>query len=207
MIDFALYENMSDEELAFLAKENSFATEILINRYYSLVEIISRSFFISGSESDDVLQEGLIGLSNAIESYKEGTAKFKTFASLCIERHILTAVKTANRNKHMVLSKALSYNNLVTSDENESEYIDYIDEGSNLNNPELLLVSKEMVKTIKSSISDVLTTFEKDVLMLYLKGESYENIGKVFLKDSKSIDNAIQRIRKKLKLELNKLEV
>lgn len=207
MIDFTMYEKIPDEELVLISKEDTVATEVLINRYYNMVEIISRGFFISGSENDDVLQEGLIGLSNAITSYKEGTAKFKTFANLCIERQILTAVKTANRNKHMVLSKALSYNNVITTEEKEVEFIEYIDEGSNYNNPEQLLVSKEMVKSIKSSINSALTVFEKDVLMLYLKGESYESIGKMFLKDTKSIDNAIQRIRRKLKVELNRLEV
>ncbi|MFV0520049.1 MAG: sigma-70 family RNA polymerase sigma factor [Lachnospirales bacterium] len=206
MVDFLVYENMSDEELCDLSKNNSVATEILINRYYNIVEIISRGFFISGSESDDVLQEGLIGLSSAIESFKEGSTMFKTFASLCIERQILTAIKSANRNKHLVLSKALSYNNLMSNSEDEVEYIEYIDIGSNINNPEQVLVSKETVKNIKSVINEILTSFEKEVLQLYLKGESYENIGKCFSKDSKSIDNAIQRIRRKLKIELNRWE-
>ncbi len=201
------YENLTDEELVKYAKNSHEAMEHLIKRYKREVETISRCFFIVGSDSEDVFQEGLIGLSKAIYDYEEGHSKFRTFAKMCIERHILTAVKSANRNKHEVLSKALSYNNIVQSDDRNGEFIDYIDKGSQIDNPETLLISKENTEGIKKSLFKVLSSFEQKVLSLYLKGESYENIGKIVEKDTKAIDNAVQRIRKKLKNELKILEV
>ncbi len=201
------FQTITDEELVKLAKTDEEAMETIIKRYKKQVEIISRSFFIVGSDNEDVLQEGLIGLSNAVYDYDESHSKFKTFANICIQRHILTAVKTANRNKHEVLSKALSYNNVVQGDEQESEYINYIEKGSQLDNPEVVFISKESTEKIKRSVAKVLSSFEQKVLALYLKGESYENIGKIVKKDTKAIDNAVQRIRKKLKSELKNLEV
>ncbi len=200
------YNCLADEELVTYARKNNDAMEILINRFENQVEIISRKFFIVGGDSEDVFQEGLIGLSKAVYDYEESYAKFRTFANICIERHIIDAVKMANRNKHEVLSKALSYNNILQSDEQKHEFIEYIDKGSHIDNPEEVFLSKESIESIKSSLFKVLSSFEQKVLLLYLKGESYENIGKIVKKDTKSIDNAVQRIRKKLKNELKTLE-
>ncbi|MFV0440333.1 MAG: sigma-70 family RNA polymerase sigma factor [Lachnospirales bacterium] len=201
------YRKLNDEELVKFALDNEVAQEVLINRYYKQVEIISRSYFISGSDSEDVFQEGLIGLSNSIKAYRHGDVKFRTFASVCIERQILTAVKSANRKKHLVLSQALSYNREVADENFEHEYISYMESNASIYNPEKIILSRENVKNIKNSVYAILSSIEKDVLYLYLRGESYEDIGSKISKDTKAVDNAIQRIRKKLKIEINKMEV
>ena len=162
-----MYENYSDEELLDIIKSgDTNATDYLINKYKNIVKMIARAYFMVGADREDIIQEGMIGLYKAIRDYKKTDASFQTFAKICIDRQVITAIKTANRKKHLPLNSYLSLNMLAYEEDNETTYIDKLEESK--------------------------------VLKLYLKGRSYATIAKKLEKDEKSIDNAIQRIRKKI---------
>ena len=150
-----------------------------------------------GADTEDIIQEGMIGLYKAIRDYKKTDASFQTFAKICIDRQVMTAIKTANRKKHLPLNSYLSLNMLAYEEDNETTYIDKLEE-SKILNPEEIVIDKENVKTLQQQINENLSCLEKKVLNLYLKGRSYATIAKKLEKDEKSIDNAIQRIRKKI---------
>ncbi len=193
-----MYENYTDEELLDIIKNgDSNATEYLITKYKNLVKIRSRAYFMIGADTEDIIQEGMIGLYKAIRDYKKTDASFQTFAKICIDRQVMTAIKTANRKKHLPLNSYLSLNMLAYEEDNETTYIDKLEE-SKILNPEEIVIDKENVKTLQQQINENLSCLEKKVLNLYLKGRSYATIAKKLEKDEKSIDNAIQRIRKKI---------
>lgn len=193
-----MYENYTDEELIHIIKNgDNNAIDYLINKYKNFVKIRARAYFIIGSDTEDIIQEGMIGLYKAIRDYKKSEASFKTFATICIDRQVMTAIKTANRKKHLPLNSYLSLNMLAYEEDNDTTYIDQLEENKVLN-PEEILIDKENVKILQQQINQNLSKFEKQVLILYLKGKSYVNIAKKLQKDEKSIDNAIQRIRKKI---------
>lgn len=195
---------LKDEELVRLTQEenNTDAQDFLINKYKNLVKIRSRTYFLVGAENEDVVQEGMIGLYKAIRDYKPSDAQFKTFARICIDRQVITAIKTANRKKHMPLNSYFSLNITVSEDNSDNIYMDLLEESKN-SNPEQLLIDKENVKNLKNKINNLLSDFEKHVLKLYLKGKNYSDIAKKLQKDEKSIDNAIQRIRNKISKNLS----
>lgn len=188
----------SEEELVSLAQQgDDRAMELIVNQYKGFVRLRSKSYFLAGADREDVIQEGMIGLYKAIRSFKaERKVSFKTFAELCITRHIITAVKTASRQKHMPLNTYVSLN------KSEGgmyflEHMGYADESSSIN-PEQLVIEKEDVIGIEGQIDKVLSEFEAKVLMYHLNGLTYGKIAERLGRDSKSIDNALQRIKRKL---------
>ncbi len=195
------YNNMSDEEVIDIAKTgNKQALDYLINKYKELVNLRVNKYYIIGAEKEDIIQEGLIGLFKAIKSYKPGMQNsFRTFASICIERQLITAIKTSNRQKHIPLNSYLSLNmNAYDSEQSDSDTtLLEIYNNATVEDPLETLTKKEYYNHIENAIENALSDFEKKVLFRYIKGESYNKIAEELDTPVKSIDNAIQRIRKK----------
>ena len=195
------YDNPKDEELIEIIKAgDEQAFDYLINKYKELVNMKVSKYFIIGAEREDIVQEGLIGLFKAIKDYKPDMQNsFKSFANMCIERQLITAIKTSNRQKHMPLNSYLSLN-LSAYDEDDSDsdtsLIDIFD-ASSAEDPLDTLTKKEYFKFIEETIDKTLSDFEKKVLSQYINGKSYVQIAENLDTPVKSIDNAIQRIRKK----------
>lgn len=185
--------NIPDENIATLAAAgDNNAMDFLLEKHRNMVRAIARGFFLFGGDNDDVLQEGMIGLFKAIRDFDaEKNVSFIAFSRLCIKRQIITAVKTANRNKNKPLNNALS---LEQSDFSvQSPFWVGADE-----NPESIIIEQESISFITHQVSDKLSTFEQKVLSLYLGGKTYSEISRELNKEPKSIDNAIQRIKRKL---------
>lgn len=193
------YNQMKDEDIVKLAADqDKAALDYILDKYKSLVKIKARSYFIIGADKEDILQEGMIGLYKAIRDYKtDREASFKVFAELCITRQIITAIKTATRQKHMPLNSYISLNKQVFEEDSDKTFIDNIVE-TKITNPEELLISQENRNFIEESISKVLTQLECTVLELYLEGKNYSQISAFVQKPEKSIDNALQRVKRKL---------
>ena len=195
------YDEMNDENLVEVIKSgDKSALNILIDRYKELVNIKVSKYFIVGAEKEDIIQEGLIGLFKAVKSYKSDMkSSFKSFANMCIERQLITAIKSSNRQKHMPLNSYLSLN-ISAYDEQESNsdttLIDVFNSNS-VEDPLDTITKKEYYKNLEETISKSLSDFEKKVLNRYINGESYVQIAENLDTPVKSIDNAIQRIRKK----------
>ena len=195
------YDDLTDEELIAIIKSgDKQAFDYLINRYKELVNIKVSKYFIIGAEKDDIVQEGLIGLFKAIKSYKPDMKNsFKSFANMCIERQLITAIKTSNRQKHMPLNSYLSLN-MSAYDEDESESDTSLIDVFNptlAEDPLDTITKKEYYQDIEDTIDKSLSDFEKKVLNKYINGKSYMQIAEDLDTPVKSIDNAIQRIRKK----------
>lgn len=193
------YNNMKDEELIEIIKAgDKYALEYLINRYKELVNIKVSKYYMIGAERDDIVQEGLIGLFKAIKSYKSDQHNsFKSFANMCIERQLITAIKTSNRQKHMPLNSYLSLNMTAYNEENDDTEVMEFFNGALIEDPLDTITKKEYYTDVEKSIEKVLSHFEKQVLNRYINGESYVEIAQKLDAPVKSIDNAIQRIRKK----------
>lgn len=193
------YDSMTDEDLIKIIKSgDKQALNYLIDKYKELVNIKVSKYFMIGAEKEDIVQEGLIGLFKAIKSYDlEKQNSFKTFANLCIERQLITAIKTSNRQKHSPLNFYLSLNvSAYDNDETDSSLID-IFESNLIEDPLDTITKKEYYQTVEDAIDKNLSTFEKQVLSRYINGKSYVKIAEELNTQVKSIDNAIQRIRKK----------
>ena len=177
---------------------NNEALETLINKYKDLVNMKVGKYFIIGAEKEDIYQEGIIGLYKAIKSFDfEKQNSFKTFANLCIERQLITAIKTSNRQKHMPLNSYLSLNGAAyEDDENDTSLIEIFNSHT-VEDPLETITKKEYYKSVEDKIEENLSSFEKKVLHRYVEGESYTTIAQKLDSPVKSIDNAIQRIRKK----------
>lgn len=198
------YENFSDEELIVRLRDGEHAiTDYIMEKYKNLVRSKAKSMYILGADSEDLIQEGMIGLFKAIRDYDTGRdASFFTFAELCISRQMYTAVQAAGRQKHAPLNSYISlYAGWVENDDAKSAEGELIDSVASLSelNPEELLIDKENVELLNRIIEKELSTFEKQVLDLYLTGMKYGQIAKVLGRDDKSTDNALQRIKTKLK--------
>ena len=193
--DFASF---SDENLVVLAQQgNDRALDFLLSKYRISVRNKSLSYFIAGADRDDIIQEGMIGLFKAVRDFSsERGVTFKTFADICVTRQILTAVKNASRQKHAPLNSYVSLNKPLSDGEHDSTLEELLQHTENLN-PEAIVISKENATTLGSEMSRILSEFEASVLSLYLQGFSYADISKAIGKDAKSIDNALQRIKKK----------
>ena len=195
------YDNLKDEDLIEIIKSgDKQAFDYLISRYKELVNMKVSKYYIIGAERDDIVQEGLIGLFKAIKSYKSDMQNsFKSFANMCIERQLITAIKSSNRQKHLPLNSYLSLN-ISAYDEEDGEsdtsLIDVFD-SSLIEDPLDTITKKEYFQTIEDSIDKNLSDFEKSVLNRYINGRSYVQIAEELDTTVKSIDNAIQRIRKK----------
>ena len=194
------YANLADEQIISQIKSgDEQALSFLLNKYKDLVDKKVRKYFIIGAEKDDITQEGMIGLYKAIKDFdntKQNT--FKTFANLCVERQLITAIKSSNRQKHMPLNSYLSLNTTAydNDDNNGTELIEKF-ETDTIEDPLETIMKKESFDEMKKTMHKSLSKFEKQVLDRYMQGESYEVIAKRLDAPVKSIDNAIQRIRKK----------
>ncbi|MBR2383479.1 MAG: RNA polymerase sporulation sigma factor SigH, partial [Anaerotignum sp.] len=170
------------------------------DKYKSLVRAKSRAYFLIGADSEDIIQEGMIGLYKAVRDYnEEKNASFRSFAELCVNRQMITAIKAATRQKHQPLNSYVSLNKPVYEEESEQTYMDFLQSSSgSLLNPEALLIGQENKSFLESQMVKNLSSFETRVLVLYLQGRSYFEIANVLDKPEKSIDNALQRVKKKL---------
>ena len=192
------YEQLSDEDVIKLIRSgDKNALDYIMNKYTNVVNIKVSKYFIIGAEKEDIVQEGLIGLYKAVKSFDmEKDNSFKTFANLCIERQLITAIKTSNRQKHMPLNSYLSLNMSAYEDEESDTVIDVFDSNS-IEDPLDTITKKEYYIEIENAIDKSLSNFEKKVLNRFAKGESYVQIADKLNTPVKSVDNAIQRIRKK----------
>lgn len=195
------YNNMSDDELLELINnKDTDALDFLICKYKDLVNSKVNKYFIIGAEKEDIVQEGLIGLYKAIKDYKQDKQNsFKSFANLCIERQLITAIKSSNRQKHMPLNSYLSLNMTAFENEdgnNDTQIVDVL-ENTVIEDPLDTITKKEYFSSVENVIDSSLSDFEKKVLNRYVQGESYVKIAERLDAPVKSVDNAIQRIRKK----------
>ena len=195
------YNDMSDDELLELInKKDTDALDFLICKYKDLVNSKVNKYFIIGAEKEDIVQEGLIGLYKAIKDYKpDKQNSFKSFANLCIERQLITAIKSSNRQKHMPLNSYLSLNMTAFENEdgnNDTQIVDVL-ENTVIEDPLDTITKKEYFLSVENVIDSSLSDFEKKVLNRYVQGESYVKIAERLDAPVKSVDNAIQRIRKK----------
>lgn len=205
------YEQMKDEALVQLAQTgDEAAQEFLLDKYKSLVRARSRAYFLIGADSEDIIQEGMIGLYKAVRDYQEErNASFRSFAELCINRQMITAIKAATRQKHQPLNSYVSLNKPIYEAESEQTYLDFLQSTSSaLLNPETLFIGQENKNILEDQMMKSLSTFETRVLVLYLQGRSYFEIAHALDKPEKSVDNALQRVKKKLEkfLEEKKLD-
>ncbi|MCR4689896.1 MAG: RNA polymerase sporulation sigma factor SigH [Lachnospiraceae bacterium] len=197
-------ENYTDEQLLSDIRDGDKEAEsALLTRYKEMVRIKARSMFIIGGETDDLIQEGMIGLLKAIRDYDFGRdAQFKTFAELCISRQMYTAVQTANRKKHGPLNTYVSFSkNEGTGEDSQQDLLSVLEASDSLD-PEKLMIDRENVARIYEVIQEQLSPMEKQVLDLKLTGMNYTQIAKVLGRDAKSTDNALSRIKNKLRSEL-----
>lgn len=196
--------NLSDEDLVALAQAGDKpALDAILSRYKNLVYAKAKSYFLAGADDDDLIQEGFIGLYRAIQDFNpEKHPYFKVFASLCVSRRILTAVKTSTRRKHLPLN---SYVSLDSNDykSDRGAMISEIAASKELQDPEAILIDRENVDGIEYKINKALSKFELEVLLYYLRDMSYKEISEKLGKDVKAVDNAVQRIRKKLETILD----
>lgn len=198
-----IYPLMGDEEVVKKAKEgDNIALEYLIKKYKYFVRAKARSYFLIGADKEDIIQEGMIGLYKAVRDYDiDKLASFRAFAELCITRQIITAIKTATRQKHMPLNSYVSLNKPLYDEESDRTLMDMI-AGAKITNPEELMISKEELCRIEEKIGQTLSGLELEVLLSYLQGKSYQEIAISLERHVKSIDNALQRIKKKLEKDL-----
>ena len=196
---FVKYENMTDEELVELsAAGDETAVTCILGRYKNLVRSKARMYFLVGADKEDIIQEGMIGLFKAIRDFDcDRQASFKGFAELCIKRQIITAVKTATRQKHMPLNNYVSLSNPMFDGDSENA-LEEVLPGTLETDPEHLFITKENAEFLNGKMDEVLSELEKSVLALYLEGKSYQEISEVLDRPQKSIDNALQRVKKKM---------
>lgn len=200
---FDHYHQLPDEQVAVLAQQgDGLALEYLLNKYKNFVRIKARSYFLVGADHEDIVQEGMIGLYKAVRDFNpEKLTSFRAFAELCITRQIITAIKTATRQKHIPLNSYVSLNKPLFDDESDRTLLDVIMEGKNTN-PEDLVISQEDLNYIQDKMQEVLSPLEQQVLAAYLDGKSYQEIAENLNRHVKSIDNALQRVKRKLEKSL-----
>ncbi len=195
---------IADEALVAMIQSGDLSAQAyILDKYKSLVKAKSRAYFLIGADKEDIIQEGMIGLYKAIRDYStEKNSSFRSFAELCITRQMITAIKAATRQKHQPLNSYVSLNKPVFEDESEQTYMDLLKEGELLN-PETLLIGRESRALLENQMTEDLSAFEQRVLRLYLQGKSYFEISEEMGKPEKSIDNALQRVKKKIEKYLN----
>jgi RNA polymerase sporulation-specific sigma factor len=193
---------VEDGFLIALAKQgNTDAYDRIVRRYYGFVRLKASSYFLAGGDSDDLIQEGLVGLYKAVRDYRtDRESSFRNFAELCITRQIITAVKTATRNKHTPLNQYVSFSSSpsgAASGDNEPT-LDEMIPGSTVHDPVNQVISSEELRALVACISTALSELESRVLALYLDGHSYEEVGRRLGCDCKTVDNALQRVKRKV---------
>jgi RNA polymerase sporulation-specific sigma factor len=196
---------VEDGYLIALAKAgNPDAYDRLVRRYYGFVRLKASSYFLAGGDSADLIQEGLVGLYKAIRDYRtDRESSFRNFAELCITRQIITAVKTATRNKHTPLNQYVSFSSTPAGSTSDSEAtLDEMIAGSPVHDPVNQVISSEELRALVACISTSLSDLESRVLSLYLDGRSYEEVGQRLDCDCKTVDNALQRVKRKVGVHL-----
>lgn len=198
------YDGMLDEDIVESAREGStVALEHLINKYKNFVRAKARSYFLIGADREDIIQEGMIGLYKAIRDFRsDKLSSFRAFAELCITRQIITAIKTATRQKHIPLNSYVSLNKPIYDEDSDRTLLDVIS-GSRVADPEELIISREEFGDIEEKMGEILSDLEWKVLMSYLDGKSYQEIATDLSRHVKSIDNALQRVKRKLERYLD----
>ena len=202
---YQAFENMTDEEVVMVAKqdENLLAQEYLLYKYRNFVRAKARSYFLIGAEREDIIQEGMIGLFKAIRDFRnDKLSSFRAFAELCVTRQIITAIKTATRQKHIPLNSYVSLNKPIYEEDSDRTLLDVIS-GAKVANPEEMVISREEFLDIENKMNNILSDLEWKVLMSYLDGKSYQEIAVDLDRHIKSIDNALQRVKRKLEKYLN----
>ena len=193
------YSTLKDEDVIGLVRDgDALAQDYLLNKYKTFVKTKARAYFLIGADREDIIQEGMIGLYKAIRDYSsQKNASFKSFAELCVNRQLITAIKAAGRQKHMPLNSSVSLNKTVYDDESDDTYIDMLESAEEVTSPETIFIGIENRNSIVEHIMEALSSFEKKVLSFYLQGKTYSEIAKATGKSEKSIDNALQRVKKK----------
>lgn len=199
------YEVMCDEDIVEMVRTGDpLAEEHLINKYRNFVRAKARSYFLIGADREDIIQEGMIGLFKAIRDFRcDKLSSFRAFAELCVTRQIITAIKTATRQKHIPLNSYVSLNKPIYDEDSDRTLLDVIT-GSKITDPEELIISREEFDDIEEKMGEILSSLEWKVLMSYLEGKSYQEIAVDLKRHVKSIDNALQRVKRKLERYLEK---
>ncbi|MGX1266511.1 RNA polymerase sporulation-specific sigma factor [Rossellomorea marisflavi] len=199
---------MDDEAIIEAVHQgHSEALDYLIKKYRNFVRAKARSYFLIGADKEDIVQEGMIGLYKAIRDYREDKlTSFKAFAELCITRQIITAIKTATRQKHIPLNSYVSLDKPIYDDESDRTLLDVIS-GAKVMDPEALIINREEFDNMEDKMAELLSDLERKVLALYLDGQSYQEISEELDRHVKSIDNALQRVKRKLERYLEVREI
>lgn len=193
------FQEKLDEDVVVEAKNgNTRAQDYIIKKYENFVKAKAKSYFLIGADKEDIYQEGMIGLYKAIRDFKKDKlTSFRSFAELCVTRQIITAIKTATRQKHIPLNTYVSLNKPIYEEESERTLLDVLS-GLKITDPEELFISAEQMNKIQGEIERVLSNLEQEVLKSYLDGKSYQEIACDLDRHAKSIDNALQRVKRKL---------
>ena len=191
---------VDDGYLIALAKQgDAIAYDRIVRRYYGFVRLKASSYFLAGGDADDLIQEGLVGLYKAVRDYRtDRESSFRNFAELCITRQIITAVKTATRNKHTPLNQYVSFSASPASAQDGEPTLDEVIPGSPIHDPVNQVISSEELQSLVACLSTALSELESRVLSLYLDGYSYEQVGEKLGCDTKTVDNALQRVKRKV---------
>ncbi|MEF2293319.1 MULTISPECIES: RNA polymerase sporulation sigma factor SigH [Virgibacillus] len=199
---------LDDESIVQLIHQgNSHALNYLIHKYRNFVRAKARTYFLIGADKEDIVQEGMIGLYKAIRDYDgKKLSSFKAFAELCVTRQIITAIKTATRQKHIPLNSYVSLDKPIYDEETDRTLLDVI-AGSKDIDPQELLVNQEKYGDVEAKLSELLSGLEKKVLQLYLDGRTYHEISVALNRHVKSIDNALQRVKRKLEQLIAEAEI
>jgi RNA polymerase sporulation-specific sigma factor len=198
---YARFTDMPDEKIVELANEenNVLAQEYLLHKYRNFVRGKAKSYFLIGAEREDIIQEGMIGLYKAIRDFRQDKqASFRSFAELCVTRQIITAIKTATRQKHIPLNSYVSLNKPIYEQDSDRTLLDVISGGTRVINPEEMIIRREEFIEIKNKMNTILSDLEWEVFMSYLDGKSYQETARELHRHIKSIDNALQRVKRKV---------
>ncbi|KAA5807017.1 RNA polymerase sporulation sigma factor SigH [Thermoanaerobacterium thermosaccharolyticum] len=196
---YNVFSSMDEGDIVEEAQRgNQAALEFIIDKYYSFVKAKARSYFLVGADKEDIVQEGMIGLYKAIRDFKsDKLSSFKAFAELCITRQMITAIKTATRQKHIPLNSYVSLNKPIFEEESDRTLMDVVSSEC-ISDPEELIINREEYVNIENKIGEMLSDLEWEVLISYLDGKSYQEIAVELRRHVKSIDNALQRVKRKL---------
>ncbi|ETP69712.1 RNA polymerase sporulation sigma factor SigH [Planomicrobium chinense] len=197
------FTEMTDEELVSLVHSgNTEALDFLITKFRHFVRMKARSYFLIGADKEDIIQEGMIGLYKAIRDFRsDKLSSFRAFAELCIIRQIITAIKTATRQKHIPLNSYVSLDKPIYDEESDRTLMDVLT-GNGADDPEEMMINNEEFLYMEAKMGEVLSDLEREVLALYLDGQSYQEISEKLERHVKSIDNALQRVKRKLERHL-----
>ncbi len=203
---YSEFANLTDEEILLAIKDSNdkAALDYLINKYRNFVRAKARSYFLIGADREDIIQEGMIGFYKAIRDFRnDKLSSFRAFAELCVTRQIITAIKTATRQKHIPLNSYISLNKPIYDEDSDRTLLDVLS-GAKVTDPEELVISQEEFVDIEKKMEEILSDLEWKVLMSYLDGKSYQEIAEDLNRHVKSIDNALQRVKRKLEKYMEK---